>query len=127
MKIYVKASLKSFSAALEDLLDDLESGLFEEFSEDAFDFTFAINKEHRCVDVFKDGEIYAQVYPQYQRASKPYDKKEFKYVGEGKGNYIFQQVEQGKGDYIRNKRKTAKPLYDADDFYIKYIDFTSKS
>lgn len=124
MKIYVKASLKTFSESLKDLLVSLESGELEEFPDNG-KFTFVINREHRCIDVFKNTKLYAQVYPQYQRDSKPYDKEEFKYVGKGKGNYIFQEVEQGKGDYIKNKRKTARPLYDADDFYIKYIDFTS--
>lgn len=113
MKIYVRASLKTFSKALEDLLDDLESGLFEEFPEDKF--TFAINKDHRCVDIFKDDTIYAQVYPNYQRHSEPYDSYKFEYVG------------PGKGDYVKKPRKTARPLYDADDFYIKYIDLTSES
>lgn len=114
MKIYVKASLKSFSKALEELLDDLESGLFEEFPDNGR-FAFAINKEHRCIDVFKNDKLYAQVYTNYQRHSKPYDAAKFEYVG------------PGKGDYVKKKRKTARPMYDADDFFIKYIDFTSES
>lgn len=126
MQIYVKASLKSFSESLKDLLISLESGELEEFPDNG-EFTFVINKEHKYIDVFKNNKLYAQVHPQYQRDSKPYDKEEFKYVGEGKGNYIFQEVAQGEGDYIKNKRKTAKPLYDADDFYVEYIDFTSES
>lgn len=110
---YVRASLMTFSKALEDLLINLESDLFEEFPED--EFTFEINSEHRCIDVFKDDMVYAQVYPTYQRDSKPYNAATFKYVG------------QGEGDYIKDTRKTARPLYDPDDFYIKYIDFTSES
>lgn len=110
---YIQASLKTFQKSLEDLLDDLESGLFEEFDDDIF--TFEINLEHRCVDVFKDDEIYAQVYLKYQRASKPYNDTVFEYKG------------PGQGDYVKKTIKTARPLYDADDFYIKYIDFTSES
>ena len=121
MKIYVKASLKSFSKALEELLDDLESGLFEEFPDNG-KFAFTINKDHRCIDVFKNNKLYAQVYTNYQRHSKPYEVSEIKYVGEGNGNYILKEVAQGKGDYIKKKRTTARPLYDADDFYILKLE-----
>ena len=114
MKRYIRSSLASFSVALKELLDDLESGSLEEFPDNG-KFTFEINKEHRCIDVFKNDLMYAQVYTKYQRHSKPYDAAKFEYVG------------PGKGDYIKQKRKTARPLYDADDFYIKYIDFTSES
>ena len=110
---YIRASLMTFSKALENLLVDLESDLFEEFPED--EFTFEINPEHRCVDVIKDNMVYAQVYPEFQRNSKPYNATIYEYKG------------PGQGDYVKNTRKTARPLYDPDDFYIKYIDFTSKS
>lgn len=126
MKIYVKASLKSFSESLKDLLISLESGELEEFPDNG-EFKFVINKEHKCIDVFKNTKLYAQVYTNYQRHSKPYEVEEIEHVGEGKGNYILKEVEQGKGDYIKKKRTTAKPLYNADDFYIDYIDFTSES
>lgn len=125
MKIYVRASLKSFSESLKDLLVSLESGELEEFPDNG-EFTFVINKEHKYIDVFKNNKLYAQVYTNYQRHSKPYEVSEIKYVGEGNGNYILKEVGQGKGDYIKKKRTTARPLYDADDFYIDYIDFTSR-
>lgn len=113
MKIYVKGSLKSFSESLKELLVSLESGELEEFPDNG-EFTFAINKEHKYIDVFKNNKLYAQVYTNYQRHSKPYNAARFKYVG------------PGKGDYVKETKKTARPLYDADDFYIKYIDFTSR-